>query len=314
MGAIRRERAGNKLVVLAGLWVVAMLTPFVVRDGYVIHLLNVLGIYVILSAGLNISVGLAGLLHLGHAGFYGLGAYAGAITSTRVIPGSWLGFWAGLPVAVVLGMLAGAVLGAPSLRLRGHYFAIATLGFGEIMRSLMLNLVEITQGPFGIKAIPSPRLGSFDLGSGARFYCLVFAVVTLVLLGLWNLQHGRFGRFWQAVREDEVVAQVMGVNVFAAKMWALMISSGLAAVAGWLYAHYVSYINPSNFSLDESILVLCMVILGGRGTFWGPVIGSALLVLFPELLRPIAELRLLVYGVALVVLMAVRPEGVVGTK
>jgi branched-chain amino acid transport system permease protein len=294
------------------LCVAAVLVPLVVRDGYVIHLLNVLGIYVILSSGLNISVGLAGLLHLGYAGFYGLGAYCGAIISTRVVPGSWLGFWAGLPAAVAIGMLAGALVGAPSLRLRGHYFAIATLGFGEIVRSLMLNLTGLTQGPFGIKAIPSPKLLALDLGQGPRFYYLVAAFASLALYGIWNLQYGRFGRFWRAVREDETVAQVMGVDVFAAKMWALMISSALAAVAGWLYAHYVSYINPSNFTLDESILVLCMVILGGRGTFWGPIIGSALLVLFPELLRPIAELRLLVYGAALVVLMAVRPEGVVG--
>lgn len=310
--ALGRVGSGRHTVPIACL--IAVSAPLALRDGYTLHLLNVVGIYVILSVSLNVSVGMAGLLHLGHASFYGIGAYVGAIASTRILPGSGAGFWIGFPLVIVVGLMGGALLGAPSLRLKGHYFAIATLGFGEITRSLMLNLVSITNGPFGIKAIPSPKIGSLDLGPRERFYYLTLVIVALTLVTVGNLQRGRFGRFWESVREDEIVAQVMGVNVYAAKLSALMISSALAGIAGWLYAHYVSYINPSNFSMDESILILCMVVLGGRGRLWGPVAGTALLVLIPEILRPVAEFRLLMYGIALAALMAYRPEGLVNTR
>lgn len=291
-----------------------ILAPWVIRDAYIIHLLILVGIYILLASSLNVSVGMAGLLNLGHAAFYGIGAYTGAILSTRGVGDRPVPFWLGLIIAFVLTGLGGAALGVPSLRLRGHYFAIASLGFGEIARSLMLNMVSITNGPFGIKAIPSPKIGPLSFSGREMYYYLVLAVVVGSLLAVRNLLGSRFGWFLSAVREDEIVASALGVDVFKTKILALAVSSSFAGVAGCLYAHYVSYISPSNFTLDESILVLCMVVLGGRGTFWGPILGAGLLTVIPELLRGIAQYRLLVYGIALALLMAYRPEGVIGRK
>lgn len=293
--------------------ILLLVLPWVVNN-YVVHILTLVGIYVILAASLDLVLGTTGILQLGHAGFYGLGAYTGAIISTRLFPDQWLGFWIGLPIVVLVCMAAGFIVGAPTLRLKGHYFGLATLGFGEIIYGILLNWESVTGGSFGIKSIPSPQIGSFDLGQREFSFYLIWFSVASAMWMVYLLRKSRFGRFWRAVREDEIVASTMGISVYNQKIAALMISAGIAGVAGSLFAHYVSYISPMNFTLDESILILSMVIVGGRDRLPGVVLGSFLLVLLPEILRPVAEYRLLIYGLILAVMIIYRPEGIIGKR
>ncbi|UOF88867.1 branched-chain amino acid ABC transporter permease [Fodinisporobacter ferrooxydans] len=299
--------------VYALLFICFLFLPWII-DGYYIHILILIGVYVLLSSSLDLALGTTGLLQLGHAGFYGIGAYVGAIVSTRIFPNTWLGFWIGLPIVVVVCMIAGLVIGVPTLRLKGHYFGLATLGFGEIVYGILLNWQSVTNGSFGIKSIPSPHIGSIDLGQREYFYYLIWIVVALILWILYALRKSRFGYMWRAVREDEVAAGTMGIHVFKQKVIVLMISAGIAGIAGSFFAHYISYISPDNFTLDESILVLSMVIIGGKDSLRGVLLGSFLLVVLPEILRPVAQYRMLIYGFILAVMILYRPEGIVGKK
>lgn len=286
--------------------------PWVINNAYYVHVLNMIGIYFILTVSLDLVLGTTGLLQLGHAGFYGFGAYVGALISTVLLPNTWAGFWIGLPVVILLTMAVGFLVGVPTLRLRGIYFALATLAFGEIMRELFLNWQSVTNGPFGMRAIPSPHIASRDLGGPTGSYYLIYVFCILTVWVVYSLRKSRFGRFWRAIREDETGASTMGINIFSMKIWALMISAGIAGAAGSLFAHYISYINPSNFTMDDSILILSMAIIGGRDKLMGAFIGSAALIMMPEMLRSVAEYRLLIYGIIVTIMIVFRPEGVMG--
>jgi branched-chain amino acid transport system permease protein len=279
-------------------------------------ILGAVMIFILMGIGLNIVVGFAGLLDLGYVAFFAVGAYTYALISSPesyiVVNLPWfdgLSFWAGLPIAVLLGALAGIMLGIPVLRMRGDYLAIVTLGFGEIIRLLLLNLRDYTGGPGGILEIPSPTLFGLDLGNpkGILYLGMAFAlVITFVTI---RLRDSRLGRAWVALREDEDVAQAMGINLVSIKLLAFASGAAFAALGGALYAARQVNIFPDNFALDVSINVLSLIIIGGIGSIEGVVLGSIALIGLPEILRSVDEYRIVAFGALLVIMMIIRPEG-----
>jgi len=282
---------------------------------YLLHILIVAVVYSTFAMSLNLELGLTGLYNFGHVAFFGIGAYASALLSLAGFPVA-LSMFGGMAAAGA----AGALLAVPALRLTGDYFGIATLAFGEMIRLLFLNERWLTKGPMGLPGIPRP-LGIHGGVAGLPFYLLLSASLALaVFLMARQIIRSPFGRALKVVREDEYVAQVLGKNVFSLKIRIVALGSFLAGLAGALYGHYVTYISPSDFTLNETILVLLCVVLGGRGTQWGPVLGAFLIIFFQELLRflpipvdfgrVVAPIQGMVYGAVLIVLMMKRPEGV----
>lgn len=275
---------------------------------YLLHLAILIGLYTILAVSLNLIIGYCGQVSLGHAAFYGLGAYTSALLSLH-----WhLPFPLALAAALLVAGLFGLGLGIPTLRLRDDYLAIVTLGFGVIMELIMLNL-EFTGGPDGLTRIPVPQIFGFSLKPKLAYLLLVAAAVSLVLLLLRQLVNSRHGRALRAIRDHELTAQVMGINTAAYKIVIFTLAAALAGLAGALYAHYITFINPESFGLHTSIQVLTMVVLGGMGSIGGSVVGAAVLTVLPELLRGIADYQDLVYGALLVVMLLWRPQGLFGT-
>jgi branched-chain amino acid transport system permease protein len=272
------------------------------------------GIYVLLAMGLNVVVGEAGLLDLGYVAFFAIGAYTMAILGTDIGPG-W-SFPEILPVAIAIAMIAGVVLGTPTLRLRGDYLAIVTLGFGEIVRITAVNTDSIG-GPRGISNIPHPpNIGNvhFGLLDPKPYYWLLLTLAIVAVLLLRRLQRSRVGRAWTAIREDEDAAALMGVPVFKFKLWAFAIGAGFGGLGGSLYASKVTFINPNTFTLILSILILSAVVLGGSGNVAGVIVGAIVVGYLPERFRNFEEYRVLVFGAALVVMMIFRPQGLIPSR
>lgn len=314
--AFRRTRSGRERIVFSlGLLVLILVLPQL-TDLFQNAVLGAVAIFIVMGVGLNIVVGYAGLLDLGYVAFFGIGAYTYALLSAPAsyvvvnIPGFYgLHFWSGLPVALLMGVAAGVLLGIPVLRMRGDYLAIVTLGFGEIVRLLLLNLRDYTGGPGGVLNVPSPEVFGADLGNpkGILYLAMVLAVVVTFLT--IRLRDSRLGRAWVALREDEDVAQAMGINLVAIKLLAFASGAGFAALAGALYAARQVNIFPDNFTLLVSIDVLSLIIIGGMGSIEGVVLGSLALIGLPEILRSVNEYRIVAYGALLVVMMILRPEG-----
>jgi branched-chain amino acid transport system permease protein len=272
------------------------------------------GIYVLLAMGLNVVVGQAGLLDLGYVAFFAIGAYSMAILGTDIGP-QWT-FPMILPVAIAIAMVAGAILGTPTLRLRGDYLAIVTLGFGEIVRIVAVN-TDAIGGPRGISNIPHPpNVGGvrFGLLDPKPYYWLLLALIILCILLLRRLERSRVGRAWTAIREDEDAAALMGVPVFKFKLWAFAIGAGFGGLGGTLYASKVIFINPNTFTLILSILILSAVVLGGSGNLAGVIVGAVVIAYLPERFRNFEEYRVLVFGAALVVMMIFRPQGLIPSR
>ncbi|MGA7948889.1 MAG: ABC transporter ATP-binding protein [Thiobacillaceae bacterium] len=294
-------------------------------------------LYVMLALGLNIVVGYAGLLDLGYIAFYAVGAYTWALLASPQF-GLHLPFWAILPIGAGVAALFGIMVGTPTLRLRGDYLAIVTLGFGEIIRIFLNNLNEpfnVTNGPQGITLIDPISLGGFSLGrshtlfgvelSGPHFYYYVFLLFTcgVIFISL-RLENSRVGRAWVAIREDEIAAAAMGINTRNIKLLAFAMGATFAGLAGGLFASFQGFVSPESFNLLESIMILCMVVLGGMGHIPGVILGAVLLTVLPEALRYVgdlqratlgrvifdpADLRMLLFGLALVLMMLFRPAG-----
>jgi branched-chain amino acid transport system permease protein len=270
-------------------------------------------IFVLVALGLNVVVGLAGLLDLGYVGFYAVGAYTVAILSSQHANLPWL---LCMPIAVLVSMLAGVILGTPTLRLRGDYLAIVTLGFGEIIR-ITANNVEWLGDSRGISNIATPpSIGplKFTVLDAKPYFFLGLTTILIVIFLLRRLENSRVGRSWNAIREDEDAAELMGVDTFKFKLWAFAIGAAIGGLAGSLYAGKVQFINPSNFPLQLSILFLAAVVLGGAGNMWGAVVGGALVAWMPERFRGFADKRVFVFGVALVLVMVFRPQGLIPRK
>jgi branched-chain amino acid transport system permease protein len=285
---------------------------------YVFHILILMAIYVILTLSLNLIVGLSGQVSLGHAAFYGIGAYASSVAVVNF----------GCPYIVALGAaavaagLSGMLLGLPTLRLKDDYLAIATLGFGIIVVIIALN-IDYIGGTDGFMGIPSPKIFGIKFASKARFFLLSWTTAIIIIALMLRIKGSRIGRALAAIRYDDVAAQVMGIHTTKYKVFAFGLGSACAGIAGSLYASYVHFIDPHTFGLATSILILCMVVLGGIGSVIGSIIGAVILVLIPELLRLVVkevpgisdkypEFQTLAYGLILVTIIILRPQGILG--
>ncbi|KAF1046002.1 ABC transporter permease subunit [Xylophilus sp.] len=334
-----RGRAAS-VAALAVVGALLVLLPSVLAAGGQtwVRLANFTLLYVMLALGLNIVVGFAGLLDLGYIAFYAVGAYAYALLASPHF-GLHLPFWVILPIGVALACLFGVLLGAPTLKLRGDYLAIVTLGFGEIIRIFLNNLnapVNITNGPQGINRIDPLKVGAFAFSrtetilglrfTGAEKYYYLLVVLVIVIMALCiRLQGSRIGRAWEAIREDETAAGAMGINTRNVKLLAFAMGASFGGVAGGLFAAMQGFVSPESFSLLESISVLCMVVLGGMGHVPGVILGAILLAVLPELLRQVIvpaqeavfgavlldpeAIRMMLFGVAMVAVMLLRPAG-----
>jgi branched-chain amino acid transport system permease protein len=337
------DTRGDPRLVWAGVLLVALVLlvlPFALAQVGTtwVRITNYAILYVLLALGLNIVVGFAGLLDLGYIAFYAVGAYTYALLASPQF-GLHLPFWAILPIGALVAAFFGVLLGAPTLKLRGDYLAIVTLGFGEIVRIFLNNLsrpVNITNGPQGISRIDPFTLGGFDFSSPQsvlglsfsgpiKYYYLLLAVMVLILVVNVRLQNSRIGRAWEAVREDETAARAMGINTTHMKLLAFAMGASFGGVAGGMFSAIQGFISPESFVLVESVMVVAMVVLGGMGNIWGVVLGALLLSFVPEILRWTVEplqqalfgralvepevIRMLIFGLALVLVMLFRPAG-----
>jgi branched-chain amino acid transport system permease protein len=275
------------------------------------EVLTIVGLYVLLGLGLNIVVGFAGLLDLGYVAFFAVGSYVVAILTSPELGFFSLGFWTALPFVIAAGILSGVLLGVPVLKMRGDYLAIATLGFGEIIRILVLSdwLRPWIGGAQGIGQIPNISIAGYTFTTPQQVYYFILAGCLLVGFISWRLRDSRLGRAWMAVREDEDVAQAMGINLVATKLMAFATGAGFSALSGAIFATKIGSVYPHSFNVIVSINIICLIIVGGMGSIPGVIVGAFALVGLPELLREFAEYRLLVYGAALVAMMLLKPEG-----
>lgn len=283
--------------------------------GYVEHLIIMIGVYIILSVSLNLITGFTGMLNLGHAAFFGLGAYTSAI----LVKSLGLPWIIGVFAAVLLGALGGLLIGIPGLRLRGDYFAIATLGFGEIFRIVAKNWESLTRGTLGIPGIPKPELFGYHFISSWAMVGLVVAITIISVMIMWRIIHSPFGRILKAIREDELAAKCLGKNVVKYKLYAMAIGSGFAGLAGGLFAHYFTFIDPGSFTFIVSVYIISMVVFGGMGSMFGSIVGAIVIFLLPELIRflhlpgpVVGSVRQVVYSLILILFMIFRPEGLFG--
>lgn len=273
---------------------------------YLLHLLILIGIYIMLSQTLNLSAGFGGMISLAHAGFYGMGAYTLALLSVNY---QWP-FLLALPVAMLLSGLLALIVSAIALRTVDDYFIICTLGIQVIIFSLMNNWMALTKGPLGISGIPSASILGFEFNNKTSFLLLTIILTVIVFYLIRNITKSPFGRVLIALSEDEVYVKSLGKKVYFSKVASFTIGAMLAAIPGVLYAHYISYIDPTSFTIDESIFILSIVIIGGMRNLWGSAIAAAVLIILPEILRFIgmpnniaANIRQIIYGFALVFMM-----------
>lgn len=344
-----------KWVLFAVIALVVLVGPIYfqsVQNYFMVRIFALVGIYVMLALGLNIVVGYAGLLDLGYIAFYGMGAYVGVIIGFKLpeLLGAGFGpatFWILLPVAAIAGAGTGIALGTPVLRLRGDYLAIVTLGFGEIVRiALNNNIFGITNGAKGLpgpgQILPTPAgvkwasanlsFGNFVFSKDLFWYFLIVVLCMLTVFVVRRLDDSRLGRAWVAMREDEVAAASVGISIMSTKLWAFSLGALWGGVAGITYAYWVGFISPESFNFMESVLVVCMVVLGGMGSIPGAMLGAVIIAALPELIRYLAQsdvlsgimttqqanlagqYRYLVFGLAMVIMMAVRPQGILPSQ
>ena len=266
--------------------------------------------YIVLGLGLNIVVGVAGLLDLGYVAFYAVGAYSYALLNMHF----GLGFWTVLPIGGLLAASLGILLGFPVLRLRGDYLAIVTLGFGEIIRLILENWNNFSQGPSGISNIPRPGLFGLHLSLDQSIIYLYYLVIVMVLFTIFvvnRLQNSRIGRAWFALREDEIACQAMGIDKTRTKLTAFALGAFWAGMVGVIFAAKTTFVNPASFTFLESAIILCIVVLGGMGSIIGVILAALILILTPEYLRAFSDYRMIVFGAVLVTMMIFRPQGLI---
>jgi branched-chain amino acid transport system permease protein len=312
-----RERRRTMIIGVVALLIVLAILPQIVGVFLSEVLVNV-GIYLLMGLGLNIVVGFAGLLDLGYVAFFAVGAYVTAVLTSPSSP-FWapqLTFWVALPFVVLVAALAGIMVGTPVLRMRGDYLAIVTLGFGEIARLLFVSewLAPYVGGAQGILSIPKVTIGAFEARTPPQLFYLVMAFVLLTIYVSWALKNSRIGRAWMAMREDEPVAEVIGIDIVQAKLSAFVVGAVLASFGGAIFATKIGSIFPNSFEILVSITVLVLIIVGGMGSIPGVIVGALVLVGLPELLREFSEFRLLFYGALLIYMMLKKPEGFIPAK
>ncbi len=285
---------------------VLIIFPFLARGNeYLVTILVFLGINAIVAMGLCLFIGYAGQISLGHAAFFGIGAYSSGILTVKYsFPPIW-----GIILGIVLAGGIAYLVGRPTLRLKGHYMAVATLGIGEIFYIIFNELIPLTGGPSGLSGIPSLTLGGNSL-EGIKFFYLVWILLLILLIFSLNLINSRIGRAWRAIHGSELAALTLGVDVARYKLQIFILSAIYAALAGSLYAHFVTFISPSSFGLMFSILLLMMVVVGGAETLWGAILGAGVLTLLPEYLRGLEDFEMLAYGAILMLVLIFMPRGI----
>jgi len=292
--------------------IVALLAavPAVITNLYHIQVMIFIGIYIILTLSLNLLNGYVGLLSIGHAAFYGIGAYA----SAKLVMEAGLPFTLAMPCAGAVAGIFGYLIAKPTLRLSGIYMTLATLGFNMICFLILQNWMSFTNGPLGIMDIPPPNIFGYEIETRVQYYYLIFFLVLLTVVSMHRLMTCRFGRALVSIRENELAAEAMGVNTTRYKVQAFVLAAFFAGIAGSYYAHFVKYISPDSFYIYESFILLAMLAFGGQGNLIGPVVGAAVLIVIPELIRFLQEYRMLVYGGVLIIMMLVRRQGLLGGR
>jgi branched-chain amino acid transport system permease protein len=314
-------RLSTRNILYGVVLLLAVLIPLVLHlsgNFYAVHVIGLVGVYCILALGLNVTIGYTGLLDLGFMAFYAIGAYTGALLSIA----GW-SFWLILPISVIVGALARYLIGAPVLRLRGDYLAIVTLAFGEITRLVLNNYDALSNGPKGL-----PRVGEkiaavsffgIQFADDIQFYYLILVFVLLGIFVSYRMEHSRLGRALVAIREDELAAELSGINVARVKMIAFVISGAFGALAGTIYVHWIGFVTPETFTFWESVLLVSMLVVGGMGNITGVLLGVVLLVGIPEVLRAglgtrFVDYRMLLFGAMMILVIIFRPQGLIPSR
>ncbi len=297
-----RKKNLLSLLILAG---VILALPLGLGNSYYLNVLVFVGIYSLITIGLSLLMGYAGQISLGQAAFFGLGAYTSGVLSAKFGISPWLALLAAIFVTGGIAFL----IGAPALKLKGHYLAMATLAFGYIVFIVFNQASSYTGGPSGFGQIPRFRLGNFLFRTDVHYYYLVWTLVIVVLLVSLNVIHSRVGRALRSIHEGELAANIMGVNTARYKIQIFVLSAVYASMAGSLYAHFITFLNPTPFGFHFSIVLLTMVAVGGMASVWGAIIGAALLTILPEYLRAFHDYDILIYGSILLVIMIFLPQG-----
>ena len=300
----------TKSILLIILMIIMLLIPFIITNKYVLHIIIVCCIYACLTLSLNLIIGWSGQFSLGHVTFYGMGAY---ITTLLVMQANLNFFVAMIISAAVVGVFS-ALLCLPTLKLKGDYIAVVTLGFGEVFRLFLTNAVEITRGPMGIPAIPSPEIFGYTISGKTAFYYFALILLILFTVSMVRFNNSGFGMATLTVKEDEIAASALGIYPVKYKLWAFTIGGVMAAIMGSFYAVYMGMIGPTSFAYSESIKMVSMVVLGGMGSIPGSILGAFLLAALPEALRSFSDYRMVLYGAAMVIMMIFRPDGIWGAN
>jgi len=312
--ALAEGFALSRWCIKTGILLACVLVPFVIQSNYAMRVIIYIGLYIVLALGLNVVMGFTGLLNIGHAAFYATGAYTTAVLMTAYS----LSFWWTLPIGMALGGLLGMAVGFPTLRLRDDYLAMVTLGFGQIVYIVANNWMGLTRGPRGIPGIPEPRIGfsqwQVAIDSYTSYYYLILFFVLVTIYACIRVRDSRVGLAWMAIREDEDVAAVMGINLGFYKTLAFAFSAVLGALAGSFFAVFQSFVSPNSFTILESVIIVTIPILGGLGSIPGTIVGAVLMIGLPEVFRAASEYRMVAVGAFMVLMMIFRPEGLFGKK
>lgn len=300
----RKEGTWTRIAIIAAAAVLVLL-PLVVRNQYISHVVITCFIYIVLTFSLNLIIGWGGMFSLGHACFYGMGAY----TTSLLMLNSGMNFWLASLISIGFTAALGAVLCMPTLKLRGDYLAVLTLGFGEVFRLVLTNWTNVTRGPKGLPGIPRPVLFGLTISTRNQFYYFGLILLAAAILFMVRLDNSGFGLAVRAMKEDDVAATAIGIYPVKFKLIIFVTGAVMAGIMGSYFAVYSSFISPSNFTYGESIDMCAMVVLGGTGSIFGSILGAVILTVLPEVLRAMADYRMVIYGAAMVIMMIVRPMG-----
>lgn len=299
------KRRQTIIIVSSAAAILLLCLPFMVSSSYLLHIVISISLYCVLALSLNLVTGFAGQLSFGHAAFYGIGAYTGALVMLNLR----LPFWLALIVSALVAALFGLLLGLPTLRLRGDYLAIVTLGFGEIVRLVLVNWSSLTRGPKGLPGIPAPVVFGYRFSGRVPYYYLVLSMVVVTVFIVHRITTSGPGMAMMCIKNDEVAAESIGIYPIKIKLMSFMLSAALAGVAGTFYASYISFISPDTFLYNDSVTILAMVVLGGLSSIPGSIVGAVVLSIVPEILRSVSDYRMILYGALMVFMMIYRPEG-----
>lgn len=305
MRRVARERLPVLKIIIIG---IVLALPFVITNRYYLHILNLVGLYSMITLGLNLLSGYTGQVSMAQASYFAIGAYTAALLTMRLhVP-----FWIAVVAAATMAALFGALIGIPAMKLSGPYLVMATVGFGEIVRLVLVNWVEVTRGANGLTGIPLPTIFGIKIGSERAFYFLIYGVLCVLIVVALRLSNSKVGRAFVAIREDELAAEAMGVPTHTYKVAAFALAAAFAGIAGALYGPFAGVASPDNFTFDDSVGFLCMSVVGGNRSVYGAIAGALALTLFSEALRFLQQLRLIVYGAILLTTVIFMPNGLAG--